>query len=198
MQHQLAERAHQEIGDDAHKGIAEQQGRAGAVQSGRRTQEQAGADGPAKGDHLDVPAVQILLVADLFRMQGLKVRPTVPDLRWSSCLCLSVVLSCAGPLWTDARPGQGVVKRNGYGREWRSHRTCLHGVETCRNVVDTSCRTAETCLPSEGIQAGVSWLRAHVARQTEVKHRDDPHARNCCSHGRVGQSGNRSRRRDRA
>ncbi len=40
------------------EGVAEQQGRAGAVQSGRRAQEQAGTDGTADGDHLDVPAVQ--------------------------------------------------------------------------------------------------------------------------------------------
>jgi hypothetical protein len=69
VQHELAERAHQQVGDDADEGVAEQQGRAVVVQPGRRAEEQAGSDGPADGDHLDVPAAQRLLVADLFGVQ---------------------------------------------------------------------------------------------------------------------------------
>ena len=70
VQHELAERAHQEVGDDADDGVADQQRRAVVVQAGRRAEEQAGADRAADGDHLDVPAAQGLLVAGLFGVES--------------------------------------------------------------------------------------------------------------------------------
>ena len=69
VQHQLAERAHQEERDDADERVAHQQGRPGAVQPRRRTEEQAGTDRPADGDHLHLATVQTLFVALVLRIQ---------------------------------------------------------------------------------------------------------------------------------
>jgi len=70
VQHQLAERTHQEVGDHADEGVAEQQRRAGAVQARGRAQEQPGPDRSADGDHLNVPAPEGLLVPRLLGVQG--------------------------------------------------------------------------------------------------------------------------------
>ena len=69
VQHQLAERAHQEVGDHADEDVGEQQRRSVVVQPGGRAQEQPGPDRPADGDHLDVPAPQALFVAGLLGVQ---------------------------------------------------------------------------------------------------------------------------------
>jgi len=69
VQHELAEGAHEQVGDDADERIAEQQGRTGAVQTRGRAEEQPGADGATDGDHLHMPAGQCLLVAHLLSVE---------------------------------------------------------------------------------------------------------------------------------
>src|SRR5664279_3328847 len=89
VQHQLAERAHQEERDDADERVAHQQGRPGAVQPRRRTEEQAGTDRPADGDHLHLATVQTLFVALVLRIQrsGSRRRRAGLDLcHWATSL----------------------------------------------------------------------------------------------------------------
>ena len=82
VQDELAERAHQQVGDHADERVAEQQGGPGAVQPGGRAEEQPGADRPADRDHLHVPAAEGLLVADLLGVErvaaGVELRHVSP------------------------------------------------------------------------------------------------------------------------
>ncbi|MNE76068.1 hypothetical protein D3C80_1722810 [compost metagenome] len=54
----LAELAHDQEGDEAGDGIAEDHRRPGGLQHPGRAEEQAGTDGAAQGDQLDVAVLQ--------------------------------------------------------------------------------------------------------------------------------------------
>ncbi|MOA20495.1 hypothetical protein D3C78_1409440 [compost metagenome] len=65
----LAELAHDQKGDEAGDGIAEDHRRSGRLQHPGRAEEQAGTDGAAEGDQLDVAVFQAAL--ELAWMRGL-------------------------------------------------------------------------------------------------------------------------------
>ena len=62
MQHQLAQRAHHEEGEQTADRVGHRQRRPGAGEPAARAEEQPGADGPADRDHVDVPGLEGLLV----------------------------------------------------------------------------------------------------------------------------------------
>ena len=70
VQDELAERAHDEEGEEPADGVGDGQGRAGLGEAAAGAEEEAGADGAADGDHVDVPGLQRLAVA---RVSGVGV-----------------------------------------------------------------------------------------------------------------------------
>ncbi len=69
MQDQFAEGAQDQEGEEAADGVGDDEGGAGGVEPAAGAEEQAGADGAADRDHLDLPRLQALVVALVLRVE---------------------------------------------------------------------------------------------------------------------------------
>ncbi len=71
MQHEFAERAQDQEGKEAADCVSDDEGRARRIEAASGTQEQAGADGTADGDHLDLTRLQALVIARVLGVEEL-------------------------------------------------------------------------------------------------------------------------------
>ena len=99
---QFAQRPHDEEDDDARDGVHQDEAGPGLGDRLAGAEEEAGADGAADGDHLDLAAAEPALVA-LF---GCRPRAPSPSSCLSTCTEVMVVrLSPSGPAAVGAGPG---------------------------------------------------------------------------------------------
>ena len=70
MQDQFAQRPEDEEGEESADGVGDDQGRAGGVEPAAGAEEQAGTDRAADGDHLDLPRLEVLVIALVLRVEG--------------------------------------------------------------------------------------------------------------------------------
>ena len=69
MQDEFAQGAQDEEGEEAADGVGDHEGGACGVEAAAGAEEQAGADGAADRDHLDLPRLQALVVALILRVK---------------------------------------------------------------------------------------------------------------------------------
>ena len=69
MQDEFAQGAQDEEGEEAADGVGDHEGGACGVEAAAGAEEQAGADGTADRDHLDLPRLQALVVALILRVK---------------------------------------------------------------------------------------------------------------------------------